>query len=70
MLLDLLLIFILVDGKSEWRADEADFTDCLTESSNCTSLPSLSVPPALLPHDTPKEEGAGPRGGLQQGGVT
>lgn len=34
------------------------------------SLPSLSVPPALFPHDTTEKEGAGSRGGLQQSGVT
>lgn len=28
------------------------------------------VPPALLPHDPTEEEGPGPRGGLQQSGVS
>lgn len=35
-----------------------------------TSSPSLSLPPALLPHDPAEEEGAGPRRGLQQSGVS
>ena len=35
-----------------------------------SSASSLSLPPALLPYDPTEEEGAGPRRGLQQSGVS